>query len=45
MSAMFDVINPATYWLTVTNIALGIFTLATVLFVGFEVLHDLHHRK
>ena len=37
--------DPSTYWLTVTNIALGVVTLVCCLAVGFGILQEVAARR
>ncbi len=39
------VTDPDTYWLTVTNVGLGVVVLICLLAVVFGVIHELVHRR
>lgn len=42
---MFDLGDPKTFWLTITNIGLGVVTLAALLAIGWGVVWELVARK
>lgn len=42
---MFDLADPKTYWLSITNIGLGIVVLACVIVVARAIVQDLLERR